>query len=321
MVQGLMIRILLIALMMAFGADVGAQQRISTSYPGIAGYNIPFWVALDGGEFKKAGLDVDPVLISGGSKSMQALLSGGLDVAQVSGGVSVQAALNGAEVTIIATASNSMSAGVIASKEIKNYADLKGKKIGIASFGGNNDIGLRYAFKKNNINPDKDVTFLQLGGERNRLTALERGAIAATIISPPGLFVAEAQGYARLGDLNTMGMRYPELSLIVRKRDLKERRDFVRRFVRAYVESVRVMKSNRDLVVRVIEKYIHVGSKAEALKTYDYFVKSISDTLRTERDGISDFLATLEAKTAGVSKRNPNEFIDESVLEEVLKGR
>src|SRR5258706_15251967 len=108
MVQRLMIGILLIALMMAFGADVGAQQRISTSYPGIAGYNIPFWVALDGGEFKKAGLEVDPVLISGGSKSMQALLSGGLDVAQVSGGGSVQAALNGAEGTVIAPASNFM---------------------------------------------------------------------------------------------------------------------------------------------------------------------------------------------------------------------
>jgi NitT/TauT family transport system substrate-binding protein len=276
---------------------------------------------LDAGEFKKAGLEVDPVMISGGSKIMQALLSGGLDFAHVSGGVSVQANLSGADVTILATAANSMSAGVIAAKDIKTFQDLRGKKIGIASFGGNNDIGLRFAFKKNGINPDKDVTFLQMGGERNRLTALERGAIAATIMSPPGLFVAEAQGYSRLGDLNAMGMRYPELSIVGRKRDLKERRDLVRRYLRAYLESVRVMKGNRDLTVRVIEKYIHVGSKTEALKTYDYFVKSISDTLRTEREGITEFLATLETKTPGVSKRNPNEFIDESVLEEALKVR
>jgi NitT/TauT family transport system substrate-binding protein len=313
--------LILAGLTLGLGADAHAQQRVAASYPGIAGYNIPFWVALDGGEFKKAGLAVDPVMISGGSKSMQALLSGGLDFAHVSGGVSVQANLSGADVTILATAANSMSAGVIAAKDVKTFQDLRGKKIGIASFGGNNDIGLRFAFKKNGINPDKEVTFLQMGGERNRLTALERGAIAATIMSPPGLFVAEAQGYSRLGDLRAMGMRYPELSIVGRKRDLKERRDLVRRYLRAYLESVRVMKSNRDLTVRVIEKYIHVGSKAEALKTYDYFVKSISDTLRTEREGITEFLATLETKTPGVSKRNPNEFIDESVLEEVLKVR
>ena len=313
--------LILAGLTLGLGADAHAQQRVAASYPGIAGYNIPFWVALDGGEFKKAGLAVDPVMISGGSKSMQALLSGGLDFAHVSGGVSVQANLSGADVTILATAANSMSAGVIAAKDVKTFHDLRGKKIGIASFGGNNDIGLRFAFKKNGINPDKEVTFLQMGGERNRLTALERGAIAATIMSPPGLFVAEAQGYNRFGDLNAMGMRYPELSIVGRKRDLKERRDLVRRYLRAYLESVRVMKGNRDLTVRVIEKYIHVGSKAEALKTYDYFVKSISDTLRTEREGITEFLATLETKMPGVSKRNPNEFIDESVLEEVLKAK
>ena len=313
--------LLVLAVIIVRGRVVDAQQKVAASYPGIAGYNIPFWVALDAGEFKKAGLEVDPVMISGGSKSMQALLSGGLDFAHVSGGVSVQANLSGADVTILATAANSMSAGVIAAKEIKTFQDLRGKKIGIASFGGNNDIGLRFAFKKNGINPDKEVTFLQMGGERNRLTALERGAIAATIMSPPGLFVAEAQGYSRLGDLNAMGMRYPELSIVGRKRDLKERRDLVRRYLRAYLESVRVMKGNRDLTVRVIEKYIHVGSKTEALKTYDYFVKSISDTLRTEREGITEFLATLETKTPGVSKRNPNEFIDESVLEEALKAR
>ena len=218
-----MLTLLLLALFFTglLDTDAGAQQRIAASYPGIAGYNIPFWVALDAGEFKKAGLEVDPVLISGGSKSMQALLSGGLEFAHVSGGVSVQANLSGADVTIIGTGSNSMSAGIIAAKEIKSYQDLKGKKVGIASFGGNNDIGFRFAFRKNGINPDKDVTFLQLGGERNRLTALERGVISATIMSPPGLFVAEGQGYSRLGDLNAMGMRYPELSIVTRKRDLE----------------------------------------------------------------------------------------------------
>jgi NitT/TauT family transport system substrate-binding protein len=298
-----------------------AEQRISTSYPGIAGYNIPFWVALDTGEFRKLGLEIDPVLISGGSKSMQALLSGSLDFAHTSGGVSVQAALSGADVTIIATVSNSMSAGIIAAREIKSYQDLKGKKIGIASFGGNNDIGLRYAFKKQGLNPDKDVTFLQLGGEKNRLTALDRGVIAATIISPPGLFVAEAAGYSRLGDLNAMGMRYPELSIVVRKRDLKDRRDLLRRYLRAHLEAVRSVKTNREATLRVIEKYIHVGSKTEAAKTYDYFKSSISDTLRTEREGIAEFLATLEPRISGAGKRNPNDFVDESVLEEVLRAR
>jgi len=82
-----------------------------------------------------------------------------------------------------------------------------------------------------------------------------------------------------------MGMRYPELSIVTRKRDLKERRDLVRRYLRAYVDAVRTMKSNREMTVRVIEKYIHVGSKMEANKTYDYFARSIFGDLTDRTRG------------------------------------
>ena len=78
---------------------------------------------------------------------MQALLAGGLDFAHVSGGVSVQANLSGAEVTIIGTGSNSMSAGVITAKEIKSSMDLK-VKIQHRGFWRNNKYGFQLAFQE-----------------------------------------------------------------------------------------------------------------------------------------------------------------------------
>lgn len=310
------------ALMMALVATkVAAQERVASSYPGIAGYNIPFWVALDTGEFRKVGLEVDPVLISGGSRSMQVLLAGGLNFAHTSGGVAAQAALNGAEVVVIATISNTMSAGIIATKEIQSLQDLKGKKVGIASFGGNNEVGMRFALKKYGLDPNKDIVFFQVGGEKNRLAAMQKGGIAATIISPPGLFAAEAMGFRRLADLSEIGMRYPELSIVARKRDLKEKRDTVRRYLRAHLEAMRTFKGNRSVTVPIIEKYIHVGSKADAVKTYDYFVRSVSESLRTDLDGLREFLESIDSKMAGAAKRNPADFIDESVLEEALRSR
>jgi len=302
------------------GAGAAAQERVASSYPGIAGYNIPFWVALDTGEFRKVGLEVDPVLISGGSKSMQVLLAGGLNFAHTSGGVAAQASLNGAEVVIVATISNTMSAGIIAAKEIQSIQDLKGKKVGIASFGGNNDVGMRFALKKYGIDP-KDIVFFQMGGEKNRLAALEKGGISATIISPPGLFAAEAMGFKRLVDLNDIGMRYPELSIVVRKRDLKEKRESVKRYLRAHLEAMRTFKGNRAATLPIIEKYIHVGSKADAIKTYEYFVKTVSESLRTDLQGLREFLESIDPKMAGAGKRNPADFVDESLLEETLRVR
>ncbi len=308
-------------LILFFSSLAGAQERITASYPGIAGYNIPFWVALDTGEFRKVGLDVDPVLISGGSRSMQVLLAGNLNFAHTSGGVSAQAALNGAEVTIVGTVSNTISAGIVARKEIQSVRDLKGKKIGIASFGGNNEIAMRYALKHYGLDPFKEVIFLQVGTEQNRLAALQKGAIDATVISPPGLFASEAMGLKRIVDLGDIGMRYPELSIVSRKRDLKEKRETVKKYLRAHLEAIKTFKSNRPVTVSIIEKYIHVGSKADAAKTYDYFVKNVSEWLKTDPDGLREFLESIDPKTPGAAKRNPADFIDPSVLEETLRSR
>ena len=318
--KNLAVSLYAVFIMILGGASAKAQEKVTASYPGIAGYNIPFWVALDTGEFRKAGLEVDPVLISGGSKSMQVLLAGGLNFAHTSGGVAAQASLNGAEVVIVATVSNTMSAGIIASREIQSIQDLKGKKVGIASFGGNNDVGMRFALKKYGLDP-KEIVFFQMGGEKNRLAALQKGGISATIISPPGLFAAEAMGFKRLLDLNDIGMRYPELSIVVRKRDVKEKRETVRRYLRAHLEAMRTFKGSQAVTVPIIEKYIHVGSKADAVKTYEYFVKTVSESLRTDLQGLREFLESLDPKMAGAGKRNPADFVDESLLDEALRSR
>lgn len=302
-------------------AAVQGQERVTSSYPGIAGYNIPFWVALDTGEFRKVGLDVDPVLISGGSKSMQVLLAGGLNFAHTSGGVAAQASLNGADVVIIATVSNTMSAGIIASRDTQSVRDLKGKKVGIASFGGNNDVGMRFALKHYGLDPARDIVFFQIGDEKTRLAALQKGAIQATIISPPGLFAAESMGLKRLVDLADIGMRYPELSIVVRKRDVREKREILKRYLRAHLQAIRTFKTNRPATVKIIEKYIHVGSKADAAKTYDYFVKTVSESLGTDLGGLKEFLESIDPKMPGAARRNPADFVDQSILEEELRGR
>lgn len=300
-------------------AVVRAQQKITVSYPGIAGYNIPFWVALDTGEFRKAGLDVNAVLIFGGTKSLQALLSGGLDFAQTSGGHPITADLAGADLVIVGTTSNTMSADIVAAPQIHSLQELKGKKVGIASFGGNNEVGIRFVLKKAGMNPSKDVVLFQVGGEKNRLAALERGSIAATIMSPPVLFVAESMGFHRLADLMAFGMKYPELSIVVRRRDLKERRSMVRKYLEAMLAAIHTFKTNQALTVGIIQKYIHIGSKPEAIRTYDYFVKRVSENLHTDKEGVREFLRGINRRIPGAARHNPEEFIDESVLQEALR--
>ena len=71
----------------------------------------------------------------------------------------------------------------VAVPSIKRVEDLKGKRIGIITFGGTPHNQTVIILRKYGVNPDKDVTFLQIGGA-SRYTALETGSIHATMLPP-----------------------------------------------------------------------------------------------------------------------------------------
>jgi NitT/TauT family transport system substrate-binding protein len=306
-------------LLLTFGI-AQAQTQLKTSYSGTAGFNIPLWIAGETGEFRKLDLDVDAILITGGSRSLMSLLAGDLDFAHASGGFPLHASLRGADVVIIGTISNTMSAGLVARKEIQSIRDLKGKKVGIPSFGGLVEAGAVFALKKNGLDPHKDVTLVQTGSETARLAALQKGVTEATIISPPGLFVAERMGFRNLANLSDLGMRYPELSIATRRTNLKLKRGMVERYLRAHLNAVRTFKTNRAATLDIIRKYMmKTSSKADLEDTYDYFVNRVTETLRTDLQGLREILISADQSIPGAGKRNPADFVDESVLEEVLR--
>jgi NitT/TauT family transport system substrate-binding protein len=297
-----------------------AQRKVRSSYSGTAGFNIPLWIALETGEFRKLDLDVDAILITGGSRSLMSLLAGDLDFAHASGGFPLHASLRGADVVIIGTISNTMSAGLVARKEIQSIRDLKGKKVGIPSFGGLVEAGAVFALRKNGLDPYRDVTLIQTGSETARLAALQKGATEATIISPPGLFVAERMGFRNLANLSDLGMRYPEVSIAARRADLKLKRGMVEGYLRAHLNAIRTFKTNRAVTLDIIRKYMmKTSSKEDLEQTYDYYVKRVTDSLRTDLEGLREILISADQTIPGAGKRNPADFVDESVLEEALR--
>jgi NitT/TauT family transport system substrate-binding protein len=297
-----------------------AQSKARSSYSGTAGFNIPFWIALETGEFRKLDLDVDAILITGGSRSLMSLLSGELDFAHASGGFPLQASLRGADVVIIGTISNTMSAGLIARKEINSIRDLKGKKLGIPSFGGLVEAGAVFALRKHGLDPYKDVTLIQTGSETARLAAVQKGATEATIISPPGLFVAEKLGFRNLANLSDLGMRYPEVSISARRSDVKLKRGMLERYLRAHLNAIRTFKTNKTATLEIIRKYMMTtSSKSDLEQTYDYFVNRVTESLRTDLEGLREILISTDGTLPGAAKRNPADFVDESILEEALR--
>jgi len=306
-------RVLLLFVMVLAMPQLGYSQPFRISYGGTSGYNVPIWVTQEAGLFKKHGLNGELVMISGASQSMQAMLANETQVANTSGSAPVQAKIQGADAVIIATSYDLIPYGVVVHKDIRTPADLKGKRIAISRFGGITELAVKLAVEKFGLSP-KDVTMIQAGPDAQRIPAVATGTVAASVLAPPGLFAAYAQGLRILADLSDLGVKYPTSSFFVMRNYLVENRASLKKFLMALTEGLHVYVNDKDFSMRVMQKYTKLGDREIASKTQDYYGK------KTLLVPLNDPAAIKEAippdKGAG---RTPEEFYDNSIIQELVK--
>jgi NitT/TauT family transport system substrate-binding protein len=107
----------------------------------------------------------------------------------------VGAALSGLPVRIVMFAMDGSDHYLVTSPNVKRAEDLKGKTFGISSFGGTPHSEAVMILQKYGMNPERDVTFLQIGGSSSRYTAMQSGSIQAAMLVPPFNNFATKRGF------------------------------------------------------------------------------------------------------------------------------
>jgi len=169
-------------------------QGIAISYPGLTGESASLWMASEGGFFKENGIDAKLIYMEGGRLSIQSLLSGHTQFMAGDAVSAFTAVAGGADVVLLASAKNVLPYVFAVSKETKRFQDLKGKIIGISQIGGRAGEIARMVIKNGGLDPDRDVTYLALGGTMSRLAALSGGRVHAAPISRGVMPMAEEKG-------------------------------------------------------------------------------------------------------------------------------
>src|SRR5436309_11538959 len=147
------------------------------------------------GAFKRNGLDVDFILFQGGSQALQVLLSGDVKVISGGGGTAAQRArLKGAGNVIVATYTPTMPYSLYVNSKIQEGRQLKGAKIALSRFGSSSDFAVRFMLSRLGLDPAKNVTLVQIGNQRERLSALLSGSVDGSVIDPPNTLLARQQG-------------------------------------------------------------------------------------------------------------------------------
>ena len=303
----------LIVLFLAFSlipAFVYAQ-RARTSYGGTSGYNVPLWATHEAGLFKKHGLTSELILISGDAASLQALLANDLDFTNAAGTTPIQATLQGADFVIVASSYNLMPYSFVVHPDIRSAADLKGKRMAVARLGGITEFAGRLTFEKLGLGP-KDMTLIQAGPDAPRIAAVHSGAVAATVLAPPGLYVATSLGLKVMADLGDLGVKYPSSVIVTRRSYLAQNRSTVKKYLMAFTEGLHLYAQNKEFTLGVMQKYAKLKDRDAMSRSHDYFVKNTALVPLTDPVAIKNALAE---KAAG---RNLEDFYDNSLLRELV---
>jgi NitT/TauT family transport system substrate-binding protein len=310
------LKYILVILSLMISLAARAQESVVVNYDGYAGFQGPIWATKDLGLFDKYGLKTELVLIAGSPRGMAALMSGSSHFAQGSASAPIPIRLRGGDIVIVAAALNRFPFSVVTQREIRKPADLVGKKIGILNFGGSNDLAITLAFKEWNI-PRQAVTVFASGGAPERLAALSTKAIDATVLSPPETVAAARMGMNILAHLSDLKAAFPQTVIRVRRSFLEKNRDTVKRFVRAYSEAIHVFKTDKAKGSAVYTKRLKQQDAKVIEDTYDYFAPKFSFPPRVDRDGIRNALELVTALPEAKGDINLEQFIDESVIDEL----
>jgi NitT/TauT family transport system substrate-binding protein len=240
-------------------------EKINASYGAISGSMAPIWVAKEARLFEKHGLDLNLVYISGGPRSIMSLLGGSIQFVNHSGMPALEAHQRGADTALIASPLNQSEHALVVQKNITSTEDLRGKILGMSTAASLTDVLLREGLRLNGIS-EKEVTIIPAGDLAARLSGLQTGRLHGVIIAGIQTLTATRMGFRQLIDYSKLPIEISGSGILVRRAYVHKNSDTTRKFLRAWIEGIYVMKAKPEFGLGVLKKYVAIKD-TEVLNT------------------------------------------------------
>jgi NitT/TauT family transport system substrate-binding protein len=149
---------------------------------------------------------------------------------------------------------------------ITSIKQLKGKKVAVSRFGSGSHFQSNLALKEGGLDPDKDVTILQIGNSSARMAAILSGTVDGTIMAADFVPRAKKEGFNIVADLADSKIDYPFLSLNMMGNYIERNPKMVKALIRSMAESITALQTDTNAAKAVVRSVL----RTEDVETVDY---------------------------------------------------
>ena len=300
-------------------AQSKSLKKIHVGVPAVSMGNMIIFFTKEAKIFEKHGLDAEVVLMSGSGIASRALVAGSVEISPIATPTVMNAVLAGSDMVILGHTMPGVVQALMVRPDIKKDEDLKGKSVGVTTFGSLTDFLVRHLAKKKGMNPDKDFALLQVGGDADRLLALKQGKIPAATLSHPAFVLAERDGFTMLWDF-FKEVDYPWSEIASRRATIRQDRDLIMRYMRAHIEGIARFKQEPELAKKIIKKTLRLDDDSLAQESWELFAKHRLAAPYPNIKGMKTSYEYVAMTRPDVYQRKPEEFVDASFVEELDKS-
>jgi NitT/TauT family transport system substrate-binding protein len=255
-------------------ASAQAPARLTVSYSAVTADQMVLWVAHEAGSFTKHDIEADLRLVDS-TAGVASLLAGETDLAVIGGLQVASAVAGGADLVVLATLTPVYSFKFLVPNSVREKSDLIGGRVGISRLGSSTDAAARVGLRHLGIDPERDVSLVQIGNFSALETALINGAVQGAPLQPPVTVKLEKAGFYPLFDLAALKLPAAVAVVAGRRSWVAEQREVVQRFVDSLVEATLRERADRELAEAVMRRYLRMEDLEALDATYEYFVKTV----------------------------------------------
>jgi len=298
-------------------AQTARPQQVRIAVSTATPHNTPLWVARDKKIFDKYGLDVQLIFVSGGTLATQMLAAGEIQVAAAAPASLVSLIAGGEKIVLFLGISNTSPFTLVGQPNIKKGADLKGKRLGTARFGGSSHTSALIALEHLGLNLKRDnVILLQTGLDPERMAALEAKALDAAMLQRVATKVMVGKGYTPLLNLSRAKIPYQNTVLAAKRDFVSSRSKVGENLTRAIVEGYAYTfnRENKQAVKEVIARNLRLRSADEA---EDFYLEALEELDRKPYptvEGTKTVIKYVGERNPKVASLRAEELIDSSWL-------